>query len=309
MRRARHETYLPYSIVGRKFLWRSLPALLAVVALTVAAGAPAGARTPKIKKPGAPTEVRAAPINGGTTVSWAAPLSDGGSPITGYSATIGKTDGCTTSGALTCTISGLKNGKTYFVKVRASNAIGLGKDVRVTVLAGQGPDCSNFSPGADLQYCKLKNANLTGVDLTGANLFDASLFDANLQGADLADASLVGADLNYANLADTDLSGTVFDTSDPSLADFMTSGGVVGTPSVFPPSWGLVDGYLVGPVANLTGADLAGANLSGFNLLDVNLTGANLSGANLSGVAWSNTTCPDGTNSNSDGDTCVNNLA
>jgi uncharacterized protein YjbI with pentapeptide repeats len=77
---------------------------------------------------------------------------------------------------------------------------------------------------------------------------------------------------------------------------------------VFPPSWGLVDGYLIGPVANLTGADLAGADLSGFTLLDANLTNANLSGANLSGVAWSNTTCPDGTNSNVDGGTCVNNL-
>jgi hypothetical protein len=309
VRRTLQETYRPYSMVRRKTVWRCLPAFLAVVALTVAAGVPAGARTPRIKKPGAPTVVHAAPINGGTTVSWAAPLTDGGSPITGYSAAIGKSGSCTTSGALTCTINGLRNGRTYFVKVRALNAIGLGKGVRVTVVAGQGPDCSNFSPGADLQYCKLRNANLAGVDLAGANLFDASLFDANLQGANLANASLVGAVLNYANLADTDLSGTIFDSSDPSLADFMTSGGVVGIPSVFPPSWGLVDGYLVGPVANLTGADLAGANLSGFNLLDTNLTNANLAGANLSGVAWSNTTCPDGTNSNSDGDTCVNNLA
>jgi hypothetical protein len=306
--RTLQQTYRPYSIVGRKILRQYLPALVAVAALTVAAGTPASARTPKIKKPGAPTEVQAAPIDGGTTVSWAAPLTDGGSPITGYSAAIGTKFDCTTTGALTCTINGLKNGRSYFVKVRASNAIGLGKGVRVTVVAGQGPNCSNFSPGANLQYCKLRNANLTGVDLAGANLSDASLFGANLQGSDLANASLVGATLNYANLADTDLSGTVFDTSDPSLVDFMTSGGVVGTPSMFPPSWGLVDGYLIGPVANLTGADLAGADLSGFNLLDVNLTGANLSGANLSGVAWSNTTCPDGTNSNADGGTCVNNL-
>jgi hypothetical protein len=33
-----------------------------------------------------------------------------------------------------------------------------------------------------------------------------------------------------------------------------------------------------------------------------------MSGATLFGVTWNNTTCPDGTNSNGDGGTCVNNL-
>ena len=28
----------------------------------------------------------------------------------------------------------------------------------------------------------------------------------------------------------------------------------------------------------------------------------------FTGAIWSNTTCPDGTNSNNDGNTCVNNL-
>ena len=281
---------------------------MGVTVLTLIASAPAAARTPRIKRPSNPIGVVAAPISGGTTVSWSAPTSDGGSPITGYVVTAEKGHGCTTSGALTCTVTGLKNGRSYFVKVRASNVIGLGKTTRVGVVAGQGPNCSDLSPGANLQYCKYKDANLAGADLAGADLFDASLFQTNLTGADLANATLTGADLNYANLADTNLAGTVFDTTDPSLADYMTSGGVVGTPAVFPPSWGLVDGYLVGPVANLTGADLTGANLSGFDLLDTNLTNANLSGADLSGVIWSNTICPDGTNSNNDGDTCVNNL-
>jgi len=44
---------------------------------------------------------------------------------------------------------------------------------------------------------------------------------------------------------------------------------------------------------------LAGANLTG-----ADLTGAKLQGATLTGAVWSNTTCPDGTNSNDDGGTC-----
>jgi uncharacterized protein YjbI with pentapeptide repeats len=65
-----------------------------------------------------------------------------------------------------------------------------------------------------------------------------------------------------------------------------------------PANWLLVDGYLLGPDANLADA----------NFTNDNLTGADLTGANLTGVTWSNTTCPDGTNSNTDGDTCNNNL-
>lgn len=301
-----------HQVRGPHTTWRRAVTLglaaLAVSTLVVASGATAGARTPTIKRPGAPLAVVAAPVSGGANVSWSPPASDGGSPITGYTVTVGRLPGCSTSGALLCTVSGLINGKSYFVYVQASNIIGLGKKTRVSLVPGQGPDCSDFSPGADLQYCKLKDADMVGVDLSGANLYRASLYGADLSGADLTDVTFTGADLNYANLADTDVSGAIFDTTDPSLPDHMTSGGVTGTPAVFPPQWGLVDGYLVGPVADLAGADLAGADLAGFDLLDVDLTGANLSGADLSGVTWSHTICPDGTISNDDGSTCVNNL-
>jgi hypothetical protein len=58
-------------------------------------------------------------------------------------------------------------------------------------------------------------------------------------------------------------------------------------------------------LANLAGANLKGANLSGANLSGANLSGANFTGANLSSATWSNTTCPDGTNSDNDGGTCL----
>jgi hypothetical protein len=65
--------------------------------------------------------------------------------------------------------------------------------------------------------------------------------------------------------------------------------------------------------ANLTGADLTKANLAGADLTKANLAGADLSGASLAGanlnkVTWSGTTCPDGTNSDADGGTCLGHL-
>jgi hypothetical protein len=60
--------------------------------------------------------------------------------------------------------------------------------------------------------------------------------------------------------------------------------------------------------ADLSSANLTAADLSGATLIAANLSSANLTGANLSGVIWGNTTCPDGTVSDWDGDTCVHDL-
>jgi uncharacterized protein YjbI with pentapeptide repeats len=62
--------------------------------------------------------------------------------------------------------------------------------------------------------------------------------------------------------------------------------------------------------ANLSGANLNRTTISGPALEGDNLSGANLNGANVAAGAlrlaiYSNTTCPDGTNSDDDGGTCV----
>jgi uncharacterized protein YjbI with pentapeptide repeats len=104
-------------------------------------------------------------------------------------------------------------------------------------------------------------APLAGADFSGANLTDTDLAGANLTGANLSGATLTG----------------------------VRSGGIIGTPASLPTNWSLVTGYLIGPYANLSGADLSGANfnradLAGANLSDSNLSGVDLSGANLQGV-------------------------
>lgn len=140
--------------------------------------------------------------------------------------------------------------------------------------------------GTSLVGCNLSGANLAGLDLHGRNLSGANLKSANLAGADLAGAiaigaNMMGATLTAANLAGAQLVGTNLQS------------------------------------ASLSGANLTGANLTGDNMRADDLTGAALTNAVLrstndksqatsASTVWSNTTCSDGTNSNSDQGSCLN---
>ena len=97
-----------------------------------------------------------------------------------------------------------------------------------------------FSPTANL-----RSANLQGVNLTNRVLTDANLNSANLTGVTLSKAT----NLYRANLAG------------------VKSGGIVGETANLPTGWKLINGYLIGP-----GADLAEANLEGADLTGVTLT-------------------------------------
>jgi hypothetical protein len=124
----------------------------------------------------------------------------------------------------------------------------------------------------DIVPAQGSGANMAGQNLGGQDLRGGYFVGASLNGSNLGGAKLQGAFLNGANLTGANLSGAQLDGA-----------------------------MLIG--ANLTGANLAGANLTG-----ANLTGATTAGANLGGVTWSNTTCPDGSNSDAHGNTCAGNL-
>jgi uncharacterized protein YjbI with pentapeptide repeats len=111
-----------------------------------------------------------------------------------------------------------------------------------------------------------------GCRMVGADFTNANLAGESFNGANLSGANFSGANLTGTPLRGANLSGANF------------SG------------------------ANLGGADLRSANLSGANFSVANLIGAHLTGARLTGVTWSNTTCPDGTNSNAHGGTCSGHL-
>ena len=103
----------------------------------------------------------------------------------------------------------------------------------------------------------------SGCDLTGADLTSGALAGASLDSTNLTSARLVATALNGADLTRATLTG-VF------------SQGITGTPASLPTSWHLVNGYLLGQGADLTGATLTGLDLSNFNLTDANLTHADL---------------------------------
>lgn len=82
--------------------------------------------------PGPPTNVTGVPGDGQIAISWTAPLSDGGSPITDYLIEV-STNGTswtvvphTASTATTITATGLVNGTPYSLRVAAINAVGTG---------------------------------------------------------------------------------------------------------------------------------------------------------------------------------------
>jgi hypothetical protein len=89
----------------------------------VATASVAGAKS-KPHTPSAPTIVMVVSGNGSLTVSWDAPSS--GAPILEYAVKPVAKRGCTTTGALSCTVTQLKNKHTYKMAVRARNSFGWG---------------------------------------------------------------------------------------------------------------------------------------------------------------------------------------
>jgi len=114
--------------LGRQRIVAPVATAIAVVIATLSAfvGVAAAATLP-----GAPTIGTATAGNAQATVSWTTPVSDGGSPITGYVVTpftglVAKPSTTFNSTATTQTVTGLANGTAYRFKVAAINAVGTG---------------------------------------------------------------------------------------------------------------------------------------------------------------------------------------
>ncbi len=145
-----------------------IPRLAALLALPVATlattiTAPAAAAA---SVPGAPRAVSAVPLNGGAKVIWLAPLSNGGSAITGYVVTpylgtVAQPPRAFASAKTTESITGLKNGKAYAFKVVARNVVGNGPSSPmsgVTIAGAPG------RPGNPWSYIPPPSLGQIGID-------------------------------------------------------------------------------------------------------------------------------------------------
>jgi len=183
--------------------------------------------------------------------------------------------------------------------------------------------------GIEFGATNLTGANLTGADVYGGELYQADLTNANFTNANLTSSYLFGANMTGTRLAGAALTGAYSGgiTGRPaslpaswSLTDFCLIGPGAALNGASLTSANLTGANLTGadlPGANLTGAflassnltraelqgadltsaDLTSADLSDANLARANLTGAMLASATLTGAIWSDTTCPDGSNS------------
>jgi len=129
-------------------------------------------------------------------------------------------------------------------------------------------------PGCDLSWYGPSNSgHFMGIDFSYANLSGASMRNLDVQYTDFSYANLIGTDFSSDMPSETKLHGVIF-----------------------------------------VGADLKWADFSDTYIIQVDFTDANLEGADfmsspeIERCIWSNTICPDGTNSDDNGGTCINNL-
>jgi Big-like domain-containing protein/pentapeptide repeat protein len=215
----------------------------------------------------------------GTTLASAANPSAAGQPVT-FTATVSVTTRGIGTPTGTVTFS---DGATALGTGTLNTSDGQTQATFSTAALAVGPHSITASYGGDTNFTGSASAALAQNVDTNLSKYVTSNGTYNLKDASLSSAYLVGANLAGANITNTNLSG-----------------------------------------ANLTGANLTGANLTDANFKGANLTGANLTGANLTltnfkgatgmtsatltGATWKSTTCPDNTNSNNDGGTCIGHL-
>jgi hypothetical protein len=93
---------------------------------------------PTTTLPGVVTSVTAAAGTGQATVSWGAPLTNGGSAISGYTVTASPSGATVTVTGTSATVTGLTSGTSYTFTVAAKNAVGTGPASAPTVAVTAG---------------------------------------------------------------------------------------------------------------------------------------------------------------------------
>jgi len=188
------------------------------------------------------------------------------------------------------------------------------------------------------------DADVSGLDLAdidvGADWLSPNAVGTDFSGSNvnrLREGDATNADFSSARL--TDLRMMEIGGADFTNADFrdLMSHSNTGVPAALPSLWTYESGAFFGPWAELVGGftsftgkslvagdwtqisaadldfsdsviantDLRGADLANGDFTRANLLGSSIDQTDFSGAIWSNTTCPDGTNTDTNGGTCV----
>lgn len=140
--------------------------------------------------------------------------------------------------------------------------------IPVNGLAGANLSHTNYT-SADFANQNLSHANMSVAIFNNVDFTNANLSQVTGSNSSFQNDNFTGANLNKVNFSNSNLTGSNFTN------------------------------------AVITQGNLSNANLTNANFAGANLAGANLSGATITGVFWLNTTCPDGTNSNNNNNTCA----
>jgi len=168
--------------------------------------------------------------------------------------------------------------------------------------------------GADLSFADLRYRNFAGADLHNATFNGANTTGDNFHAANLNGVTFASSNTSHADFSDATLDGATFDDQAILAYDNITG---VDLRNIQP------GGAMNINQSNLTNVNFRNFRFNNFTLASNTNTGADytdadfvgsnlyaddLSDATMTGTTWSNTICPDLTNSNDHGATCIGHL-
>ncbi len=211
----------------------------------------------------------------------------------------------TTVGSLQTSMSGLQTTVSSLQSSLTALQANTYTKAQVDAAIGVAGTCKGYPHhGIDWHGCNLTDAYLVNQDLSGGTLTGITLTGAHLGGTVFSASALPfayldsvyasGAYFVNANMLGITLTGSFVDGADLDGANLSSANLTDAT---------LTSSTLRG--ANLSGANLTGAFLGGADFTNANLSGATVDGSNYGSAIYSNTICPDGTNSSTHKGTCL----